>query len=203
MHELTPKEQQLFDFIESYQLEHGASPTLREMREAMNLKSDGFIVHCLQSLTKKKAIQKDDTPRGIKLLPAASDKLHADVVQIPVLGTIPAGTPVLSEENISHYVTMEKGALKNPEGCFILKVRGDSMINAGIFEGDYVIASSTAEPKPQDIVVALVDGESTVKRYIKERGRVALKAENPKYKTIYPESELQMQGVVKGMFRWY
>lgn len=200
---LTPKEQKLFNFIENYQLGHGASPTVREMRLHMGLKSDGFVIHCLKSLQAKKMIKKGDTPRSIHLLPSVSEKLHADLVKIPVLGHIPAGGPVLSEENVEDWISFESGKIKHPKETFMLRVRGDSMVNAGIFEGDYVIASAKNQPKPRDIVVALVDGGSTVKRYMTDRGKIYLKPENSKYKNIYPESEMQVQGVVIGMFRWY
>lgn len=200
---LTPKEQALFDFIEGYQMEHGASPTLREMREAMKLKSDGFVVHCLKSLAEKGKIKKGDTPRSIKLLPSVEERLQSNVVKIPLLGSIPAGGPVVSEENVEEWMSFGEGQIKSPESCFVLRVRGDSMIGAGIFEGDFVIASTKVTPKAGSVVVALVDGGSTVKRYMLDRGKPYLKAENPKYSDIYPESDLQIQGVVVGLFRWY
>lgn len=203
MKTLTAKEKILFDFIEKYQFKHGASPTVREMREAMDLKSDGFIVYCLKSLESKGAIQKGDTPRSIKLLPSVEARLKTDFVKIPVVGHIPAGGPVVSEENVEDWISFEAGKIKGAKDCFILKVRGDSMVHAGILDGDFVIASMKRQPKLRDIVVALVDGGSTVKRYMTERGRPYLKAENPKYKNIHPESDLQIQGVVVGLLRWY
>lgn len=203
MQTATRKQQQVLDFIERYQLKHGASPTVRETREHMRLKSDGFVVHCLKALEKKGLIKKGDTPRSIKLLPSVAERLHADFVKLPVLGTIPAGGPILSEEYIEDWVELPSGKLKHPKESFILRVRGESMIGAGIFEGDYVIANSKSQPKQNDIVVALVDGGSTVKRYKITNGKPLLIAENPKYKPIRPESELQIQGVVVGLFRWY
>lgn len=200
---LTPKEQALLNFIEDYQSTHGSSPTVREMREAMKLKSDGFIVHCLKSLAQKGAIEKGVTPRSIKLLPHIAQKLSADFVKLPVLGFIPAGGPVVSEENVEDWVSFEAGQIKNPKDCFILRVTGDSMVDAGIFDGDFVIASTKLRPAPRDIVIALVDGGSTVKRFMKDGPRIYLKPENPRYQNIYPESELQIQGVVIGLFRWY
>ncbi len=169
----------------------------------MELKSDGFVVHCLKSLEAKGVIKKGDTPRSIKLLPQVEARLKMDFVKIPVLGHIPAGGPVVSEENVEDWISFEEGSLKGAKDCFILKVRGDSMMNAGILEGDLVIASMKRVPKAHDIVVALVDGGSTVKRYMTERGRPYLKPENQKYKNIYPEEELQIQGVVVGLMRWY
>ena len=204
---ITPKEQSLLSFIESYQLKNGGSPTVREMREHMDLKSDGFVIHCLKRLAAKGFIKKNSgakrVSRGVKMLQAVSEKLHAGFVKIPLLGSIPAGGPVVSEENVEDWITFGNDRIKNPKDCFILRVRGDSMINAGIFEGDYVIASTKISPRPGAIVIALVDGGSTVKRYELSRGKPLLKAENPHYKSIHPESELQIQGVVIGLFRWY
>lgn len=201
--QLTPKELQLFKFIENYQLKHGASPTVREMRGHMKLKSDGFVVHCLKSLVEKGVIQKGDTPRSIKLLPKVQERLDSGVTKIPVLGAIPAGGPVISDENVEDWVSFGADELQNPSDCFILKVRGDSMIGAGIFEGDFVIANSKATPREGDFVIALVDGGSTVKRYMRSGRQIFLRPENAKYKDIYPESDLQVQGVVVGLLRWY
>lgn len=203
MNALTPKEQKLFSFIEEYQLEHGASPTVREMRMHMRLKSDGFVVHCLKQLVHKGALKKDDTPRGIKLLSAARERLAGNFIKVPVLGSIPAGSPVAAEENIEDWVTLEQKNLRGSKDCFILRVRGESMINAGIFEGDLCLASATKKAKTHDIVVALVDGESTLKRVIIQKNAPYLKSENPRYPDIRPLSELQVQGVVIGLFRWY
>jgi len=204
MEALTAKEEKIYKFIEKYQMKHGASPTVREMREHMKLKSDGFIVHCLKKMTEKGAIQKDDTPRGIKLLKTVADRLQSPTVKIPMLGYIPAGGPLVSEENVEDWMTFDEGQIKDPQSSFMLRVIGDSMEDAGIYDGDFVIASTKREPKVKDIVVGLVDGGSTVKRYLKdEHGRFYLKPENSKYSNIYPESDLQIQGVVVGLFRWY
>lgn len=206
---LTKKEEKLLKFIEAYQMKHGASPTVREMREYMNLKSDGFIIHLMERLAAKRLIKKGNTPRSIGLLSSVAEKLHAKgVVRVPVLGHIPAGGPVISEEHIEEWISLGEDQIKNPGDCFMLRVRGNSMINVGILDGDYVIASTKMQPRERDIVVALVDGGSTVKRYMLERkgivaGKPYLKPENSEHKNIYPESDLQVQGVVIGVFRWY
>lgn len=202
---ITPKEEKVLDFIEKYQFKNGASPTVKEMRLHMKLKSDGFVVHCLERLAAKGVIKKDDTPRGIKLLPAVAERLHGrpDTIKIPVLGSIPAGGPVTSEEYVEDWVSFPERQIKHPADSFILRVRGDSMIDAGIFEGDHVVATAKLHPKNEDIVIALIDGGSTVKRFKKDKTGVYLKAENPKYKNIYPAEQLEIQGVVIGLFRWY
>lgn len=203
MEKLTLKENVLFEFIESYQSKHGASPTVKEMRRHMKLKSDGFVVHCLKSLARKGAIEKDDTPRGIKLLPRVAERLHNPMVRIPVLGTIPAGRPVAETEHVEDWMFFEENRFKKPEECFVLQVRGDSMRDAGILHGDNVIVHKDAVPRVGQIVAALVDGESTVKRFMRGKGRYYLKAENPEYPDIYPEEDLGVQGVVVGVVRWY
>lgn len=200
---LTKKQEKLLDFIERYQMKHGASPTVREMREYMELKSDGFVVYCVEQLAKKGAIKKGDTPRSIGLMPSVAEKLQTDFVKVPIVGYIPAGGPVVSEENVEGWMSFETGKIRGSKECFILRVIGDSMIDAGIFDGDFVIASAKMQPKAKDIVIALVDGASTVKRYMMDRNKSYLKPENSKYKNIYPEKELEVQGVVIGLFRWY
>lgn len=200
---LTPKEEKLLTFIEGYQLENGSSPTIREMRAFMGLKSDGFVVHCVQSLTEKGAIEKGDTPRSIKLLPSVAERLHSDVFRVPVLGAIPAGGPVITEESIESWVNVEHPRLKNAEGVFVLRVTGNSMIDAGIFEGDHVIVDSKKSPRERDIVAALVDGGVTIKRFVKKDGMPYLRAENPEYSDIVPTTSLEIQGVVIGLTRWY
>lgn len=200
---LTGRQQEVLDFIEAYQLEHGSSPTLREIREHLDVSSDNSVLKHLNALVKKGYIEKNDTPRGIKLLAAVKQKLMADTVSVPVLGFIPAGGPVAASEHIEDTVSFDTAALRHPGSCFCLHVRGDSMVDAGIYDGDLVLADSKLAPKHGDIVVALVDGGNTVKRYINTADQVYLKAENPNYDDIYPEHELRIQGVVIKLMRDY
>lgn len=202
---LTEKQELVLKFIEKYQLKNGSSPTLREMREHFGVSSDNSILKHLKALQEKKYIKKDDTPRGIKLLDSIKEKFDEvkNVVRVPLLGEIPAGGPVLSEEYILDRFTLGSEFVGKGEGFFMLKVRGDSMENAGIFDGDFVLVSSMKRPKNKDIVVALIDNQNTVKRFIKEGNKVYLKPENKKYKNIYPEEELEVQGVVIGLIRKY
>jgi repressor LexA len=205
MNELTDKQAQVLQFIEEYQWEHGSSPTVREMREKFGLSSDNSILKHIKALVKKGYIEKDDTPRGIKLLDNVKQGLEmaADIVRIPLLGTIPAGGAVAAEENVLGTFEMGSGLMRMEGGCFMLQVTGSSMIDAGIFEGDMVLVNPKQLARHGDIVVGLVDGENTVKRYINDKGRIYLKAENPEYEDIYPLSELEVQGVVVGLIRNY
>lgn len=200
---LTPKQQSVLKYIEKYQLKHGASPTLREMRKHFNVSSDNSILKHLKALKEKGYIEKDDTPRGIKLLDSVKRRLESDTIKLPLLGYIPAGGPVLSDEFIESWFNVGSDIAKKQEGYFLLKVRGESMIDAGIFDGDIVVVDSNKIPSSGDIVVALVDNENTVKRYMHEEGKVFLKAENPEYENIYPEHELIIQGVVTALMRYY
>lgn len=202
---LTEKQQLLFDFIEQYQMQHGKSPTIKEMREYFNVSSDNSILKHLKGLEEKGYIVKDDTPRGIKLLSSIKEKLDEITGQfkLPLVGFIPAGTPTIKEEFIDDWISVGSDFVSDPKNCFLLKVTGDSMINAGIFEGDLVVVDRKKEARNGDIVVALVDGGNTVKTLVKKGGKTYLKAENPNYSDIIPEENLEIQGVVLHLIRSY
>ncbi len=200
---LTEKQEAVLKFIEQYQMSFGKSPTLREMREHFGVTSDNSILKHLKAIEEKGFIEKDDTPRGIKLLNSIKAKLDSAVVKLPVLGFIPAGGPVLSEEYVERFMEVGHDLAKNSEDYFILNVTGSSMIDAGIFEGDLVIVDTKRTPKNGDVVVALVDNSNTLKRFIKEGSKVYLKAENKNYKDIHPVNELVIQGVVTSLVRQY
>lgn len=201
---LTEKQEAVLKFIEEYQLSYGKSPTLREMREHFGVSSDNSILKHLAALEEKKFIKKDDTPRGIGLLKSVKERLSGNGgVKLPVLGFIPAGGPVLTEEYVDSWMTVGDDLAKNVKDYFILTVTGNSMIDAGIFEGDLVVVNTKKHPQNEDIVVALVDNHNTLKRFIKKDGKVYLKAENKNYKDIYPENELTVQGIVTALIRQY
>lgn len=202
---ITDKQQAVLQFIEEYQMQFGKSPTLREMREHFGVSSDNSILKHLKALEEKGYLNKDDTPRGIGLLQKVKDRLESasNMIRIPLLGTIPAGGPVLSEEHVLDYFEVGSTLLKRPQGSFALRVTGLSMLNAGILEGDFVIANQSLKPKDGDIVIALVDGSNTVKRYRSHNGQVWLQAENPDYSDIEPTEFLEVQGVVTSVIRMY
>lgn len=201
---LTEKQEAVLKFIEEYQMEHGKSPTIKEMKEHFGVNSDNSILKHLKALEDKGAIQKDDTPRGIKLLDVIKKRLEgATAFKLPVLGAIPAGGPVFTEEYVNGWMTVGEDLAKNAEDFFLLEVTGSSMIEAGIFEGDVVVVNKKKEPRNGDIVVALVDSQNTLKRLIKKDGKSYLKAENKDYKDIYPDNELLIQGVVTSLIRQY
>ncbi len=200
---LTEKQEAVLKFIEEYQMEHGGSPTLREMREYFGVSSDNSILKHLKALEEKKYIEKDDTPRGIKLLSAIKQRLQVEEKKLPLLGMIPAGGPVLTEEYIEKWMDVGNDVPYKMKDSYLLRVKGNSMIDAGIFEDDILVVCGSLKPNLGDIVVALVDNENTVKRYMKEGNKIYLKPENPHYENIYPQGELCIQGVVTGLLRYY
>jgi repressor LexA len=200
---LTEKQEALLQFIEQYQLEHGGSPTLREMREYFGVSSDNSILKHLKALEEKGKIEKDEKHRGIKLLSNVKEKLEKNDFKLPLLGSIRAGAPVAAEEQVEGYVSVGEDLVLANKQSFMLRVNGNSMMNAGILDGDMVIVCTDLTPKVGDVVVALVDGQSTVKTYMVNQGQVYLKPENPEYENIYPENDLCIQGVVTGLFRYY
>ena len=186
-------------------MKQGKSPTVREMREHFGVRSDNSILKHLKALVEKGYLEKDNTPRGIKLLPKVQEKINmlTNLTRIPILGTIPAGGPVVSEEYVMDYFEVGNDLLRKPQGSFGLRVSGLSMINAGILEGDFVVANRDIKPKDGDVVVALVDGENTVKRFRSKHGQVWLEAKNPDYGDIHPDDFLEIQGVVTAVIRMY
>ena len=174
------------------------------MREYFGVSSDNSILKHLKALEEKGFISKDDTPRGIKLLSSVKERLEAPEFKLPLLGMIPAGGPVLTEEYVEKWVNVGEDMVYKLKDSYLLRVTGNSMIDAGIYEDDILIVCGSLEPRVGDIVVALVDNQNTVKRYMRDgQGRVYLKPENENYENIYPEGELCLQGVVTGLIRNY
>ncbi|MGL5830945.1 MAG: transcriptional repressor LexA [Candidatus Altimarinota bacterium] len=187
---LTEKQEALLNFIEEYQMENGGSPTLREMREHFGVSSDNSILKHLKALEEKGKIEKDEKHRGIKMLSSIKEKLAQDNYKLPLLGAIPAGNPTASEEHVESWMAVGEDIIYKNKQSFLLRVKGDSMIDAGILQGD--------------IVVALVDNENTVKRYMKDDdNQIYLKPENRNYENIYPQESLCVQGVVTGLIRHF
>lgn len=200
---LTEKQEAVMQFIEDYQLQNGSSPTIREMREFFGVSSDNSILKHLKALEDKGYIEKDDTPRGIKLLSQVKARLDSTDMKLPLLGMVPAGGPILTEEYIESWLDVGEDVVFKAKDSYLLRVTGESMIDAGIFEGDILVVCGSMEPREGDIVVALVDNQNTVKRYMRGNKGVYLKAENEAYDNIYPEGELCIQGVVTGLLRYY
>jgi repressor LexA len=196
---LTKRQREIFDFVRRYGEEHGYPPTVRDIGKAIGLTSSSTVHAHLANLEKLGVLRRDPTkPRAIEVL---VDKAKAAVVPsgLPVVGQVAAGQPVLAEENIEEYVPVPPIA-GGDEGEFVLRVKGDSMVGAGIFEGDYVVVRPQETATDGEIVVALVEDEATVKRFFKEEDHVRLQPENETLDPILSR-DVQLLGRVVGVCR--
>ncbi|MDE5584132.1 MAG: transcriptional repressor LexA [Ruminococcus sp.] len=192
---LKEKETDVFNFIKS-RLSEGVSPSVREIMDAMEFKSTSTAHRYINLLVDKGLVEKTGNINRSLRLP------HSSVTSVPVLGTVTAGTPITAVEDITDYVAFETRSM-NPNELFALKIRGESMIGAGILDGDTVIVRQTDYAENGDIVVALLDGaEATVKRFYKEKGGYRLQPENETMKPIFTD-EVQILGIVVGLKRYY
>jgi repressor LexA len=196
---LTKRQKEIFDFIKRYSDSHGYPPTVRDIGKSIGLTSSSTVHAHLSNLEKLGLLRRDPSkPRAIEVM---VDKAKAVVSPsgLPVVGQVAAGQPVLAEENIDDYQPIPPIA-GGDKGEFILRVRGDSMKDAGIFEGDHVIVHKQKTAKNGDIVVALVGDEATVKRFFKERDHVRLQPENDAMEPIRTR-EAEVLGKVVGVCR--
>lgn len=198
---ITDRQKQLLQFIVKQVREQSLPPSLSEMAEFLGVKSKNAVAKLLTSLEDGGYIETTGKARGIKVLNSLSDSLQSGMIRVPILGSIQAGSPHLAEEYVEDWVNLPQTLIKGRRDVFLLRVRGDSMINAGIHEGDLVIVRPTREAKNNDIVVALLHDEATVKRFVQIKNRSYLKAENPDYSNIYPKEEWMVQGKVVGVIR--
>ncbi|MEO8092779.1 MAG: transcriptional repressor LexA [bacterium] len=197
--DLTKRQKEIFDYIKRYASKQGYPPTVREIGKAVGLTSSSTVHAHLANLEKIGLLRRDPTkPRAIEVL---VDKARKAISGggLPVLGQVAAGQPILAEENIEEYVEIPE-AIGGPDSDYILRVKGDSMRDAGILEGDFVVVKSAEDASDGEIVVALLDDEATVKRFFREKDRVRLQPENKAYKPIRTR-EAQLIGRVVGVFR--
>ena len=196
---LTKRQQEIFDFVKSYRADHGYPPTVRDIGKAIGLTSSSTVHAHLSNLEKLGLLRRDPTkPRAIEVL---VDRARAAVTPtgLPLVGQVAAGQPLLAEQNIEEYVTVPPIA-GGDEGEFVLRVKGDSMINAGIFEGDYVVVRPQETATDGEIVVALVGEEATVKRFYREKDHVRLQPENDALEPILSR-DVKLLGRVVGVCR--
>lgn len=172
MQELTEKQQRIYNYLESYIGEHSCPPTLREISEHIGLKGTATAMQHLDALERKGFIQRREGSRGIALT-----KKTGSSVSVPIVGTIKAGMPALATEDILGFCQIDASWLKG-RGNFILKISGDSMRDAGIYNGDYAIIRPQQTAENGEIVVALIDGEATLKRFYHEKDHIRLQPEN-------------------------
>ncbi|MBL8030317.1 MAG: transcriptional repressor LexA [Candidatus Doudnabacteria bacterium] len=199
--EITSRQKELLKFIVKQVREHNLPPSISEMAEFLKVSSKNAVAKLLKSLEDAKYIKISGKARGIEVLNALGESLEKGLIAVPLMGRVQAGSPHMAEQQIEEWINLPSSLVKGRRDVFLLKVRGDSMINAGIYEGDLVIVRPTREAKHNDIVVALLHDEATVKRFIQIKNRAYLKAENPEYKDIYPKEEWMVQGKVVGVIR--
>ena len=196
---LTKRQQEIFDFVKRYAGEHGYPPTVRDIGKAIGLTSSSTVHAHLANLEKLGVLRRDPTkPRAIEVL-VGKAKAAARPSGLPVVGQVAAGEPVLAEENIEEYVEVPSFA-GGEEGEFVLRVKGDSMKDIGIFEGDHVIVRRQDTARNGEIVVALVGEEATVKRFFREEDHVRLQPENAALDPIRSR-DVQVLGRVVGVCR--
>ena len=175
---ITDKQREILEYIKNEILNRGFPPAVREICEAVNLKSTSSVHAHLESLEKNGYIRRDPTkPRAIEIVDDNFNLVRREMVNVPVLGRVAAGEPLLAIENVESYFPIPAEFMPNAQ-TFILNVVGESMINAGILDGDKVIVEQTADAQNGDIVVALVDDSATVKRFYKEKDCYRLQPEN-------------------------
>ncbi len=199
---LTAKQSEILDFIKETILEKGYPPTVRDICDAVKLRSTSSVHAHLATLERNGFIRRDPTkPRAIEVIDESFQNIRQEMTSIPIVGTVAAGEPILAQQNIENYFPLPAEYV--PDGnTFILKVKGESMINAGIFSGDYVFVQSCQTASNGEIVVALVEDSATVKTFYKENGHIGIQPENDTMDPIILD-EVVILGKVFGVFRLY
>ena len=198
---ISSKQQEILEYIKQEILNKGYPPAVREICEAVHLKSTSSVHSHLETLEKNGYIRRDPTkPRAIEIIDDNFNLIRREVVNVPILGQVAAGQPLLAVENIENYFPIPTEFMPNAE-TFMLKVKGDSMINAGIFNGDKILVQKQSDAQNGDIVVALVDDSATVKTFYKENGHYRLQPENDTMDPIIV-NECSILGKVFGIMRF-
>lgn len=200
---ISAKQQEILDYIKNTILNKGFPPAVREICEAVNLKSTSTVHSHLEALERNGYIRKDPTkPRAIEIVDDHFNLTRRELVNVPLVGTVAAGQPLLAVENIENYFPVPAEFIPNVQ-TFMLKVKGDSMVNAGIFDGDQVLVAQQSVAENGEMIVALVDDSATVKTFYKEDGYYRLQPENDYMEPIIVKDNLQILGKVIGVFRFF
>ena len=199
---ISKKQSEILEYIKMQILQRGFPPAVREICEAVNLKSTSSVHSHLETLEKNGYIRRDPTkPRAIEILDDTFNLTRREMTNVPLLGRVAAGEPIFAEENIENYFPLPVEMLPNSE-TFLLTVRGESMINAGILDGDYVLVEKRNTASNGDMVVALIEDGATVKTFYKEEGIFRLQPENDTMEPIIV-NKLEILGKVIGVFRFF
>jgi SOS regulatory protein LexA len=196
---LTDRQKSILDFIQREQREKGLTPSTREIQGHFGFASQTSVMQYIAALERKGFLERHAGKARALITPA----MKVRIADVPIYGQIPAGMSALTEQTIEGHVSLDTRSanLSRNRGTFALRVQGDSMIGAHIVDGDIVILEDSKEVHNGDIVAALIDGETTLKRYVLEHGRPYLKAENPRYPDLIPARELKIQGVMISLVR--
>lgn len=202
---LSAKQQEILAYLKDFILKKGYPPAVREICEAVHLKSTSSVHAHLETLEERGYIRKDPTkPRTIEIVDDTFNLVRRELVNIPIIGTVTCGEPIIAEERTEDYFPIPPKYLKtNGKNTYMLKVKGDSMINAGIFDGDLVMVEETNTAQNADIVVALIDDSATIKTFYKENGYIRLQPENDTMEPIIVHDEMSIIGKVIGLFRTF
>ncbi len=197
---ITTKQQEILDFIKKKTLERGYPPAVREICEAVKLRSTSSVHAHLETLEKNGYIRRDPSkPRAIEIMDDSFQMVRQEMTSIPIVGQVAAGLPILAEQNINGYFPLPMDIVPNNE-VFVLKVKGESMINIGIMDGDQIFVECTNTARNGEVVVALIDDSATVKTFYKEDGHIRLQPENDSMDPIIVDN-CEIVGRVFGVFR--
>ena len=200
---ISPKQRQILEYIKEEILKRGYPPAVREICAAVDLSSTSSVHAHLATLEKNGYIRRDPTkPRAIEICDDSFQMVRTEMVSLPVIGQVAAGSPILAEENIESYFPVPADMIPSGEPCFCLKVKGDSMINVGIYSNDQIFVQSCNSAKNGDTVVALIDDSATVKTFYKENGHYRLQPENDTMEPIIVD-HVEILGRVYGVFRFF
>ena len=199
---ITQKQEEILQYIKEQILQRGFPPAVREICEAVNLKSTSSVHSHLETLEKNGYIRRDPTkPRAIEILDDDFNLVRREMVNVPIVGRVAAGEPLLAEQNIEDYFPFPVEYVSNKE-LFILQVKGESMVNAGILDGDYVLVEQTPSAENGDKVVALIEDGATVKTFYREEGIIRLQPENEFMDPIIVQ-DVTILGRVIGVMRFF
>lgn len=197
---ISPKQQEILEYIKSEILSKGYPPAVRDICEAVHLKSTSSVHSHLETLEKNGYIRRDPTkPRAIEILDHRFQSIRTDMAKVPVIGRVAAGEPLLAVENIESYFPIPAEYLHN-KNTFMLVVKGNSMIKMGILDGDQILVEAQQTAENGDVVVALLDDSATVKRFFKEEDHYRLQPENDEMEPIITD-QVEILGKVVGLFR--
>ena len=197
--DLTLRQEAIYDFLRQYMREHPYPPTVREIQHFIKVKSTSTVQYALDKLEKAGYISKANGK--MRTIVLCREEGAENTQAFPVVGKIAAGEPIFADENITDYIPLPSSVAHHPERAFILEVKGESMINAGILNGDYVIVEQCDTAENGEIIAALIEDSATVKRFYKDGDHIRLQPENPDFEPIILHQDFKILGRIVGLYR--